>query len=1516
MPDLRQATGEDDDDDLNVFSSTEIKDNVVHEEKNNINGQLKPSFSPSSFLMNENLIDLITIEKFWNKQRRSFEKEIFPDFFIIALVKFNIFNDDDQINYQQIRSSCDLDNPKDRISNYKKLNDWIFDQLLDKIRCDFKILAQIIEALRYDDWYVSLAESWQQQLQRKCQQVNNEKSLQSSKLTDSKKLLINFPQPISYKIDLQSKRNEINSHLNEIIKNGKGWIVIYGRKGSGKTVLAESSLSRYDFSDLTDGIYWITIGNLTITDNENMDHEEMLRQELYHRLELLYESIEYFHKTNRPKPERLDNLVLKLNFHFNDHPKSLLVLDDVQSSEIFQYLKFNIPVVITTFNRSVIPNELENVRFVPTVDSKGNVLSIDECYILLKKCINNSKLSHESYSLENIHLSRLFESLAGFPYCIPLIANHFNLFLTDDFTKNETNERLEKLCKDLFETLSSEKNSFPNLDKFLDKTLETMSDKKLVDCFYDFGIFPEPVSFDVLKIIWGTNKHMTANYLDQLSQRSLIIKHTSNVITSQLFTVHDLTASYLMRKLIEKEQLKERHEKLIDSILKDCCQSSTSLDFDLSRLPDDRYIHRCLSYHIYSSGRFDLFVKIFLDLNFLQKKIRFVGPSHVLSDFHNYGRYCRSESKNLIVFQKFIASNTDICDPKVDLLQVALCQSNDSIVYNEARRLIHLNSNFYFDWCNKKNFVLENQHKTMSFKCLPDTTFAALSPDCHSIVTVNDRQINLWNANTGENICSEQNHNQTINHCIFSTDGQFALTTSDDGTAIVWQMTGRLITNSNLEMVSDNDHFEGRRRHNSAKNICLFCYKIIVPNSSKYKTDSTIGEKPSSHALKCGDISSDNRYLLLGTNNGFVYIFSLDGNSLYSSSNIDNLQSDVTCCSFSSDVRYFLFLMQEKVYVYSTNIISNNNANHYPNMIKPSLYQTLEHNQVAHNAVFNLKPKSNKITIFTSSDKNILEWHIKQSKFSQLYRKKKMEEKDCSFRYLLPEKAPGYISICAVSSDGKQIAGFETTRNEIYLWKRKHQHTINCFHTLSSIVTLTFSMNERCLFTLNSRNEIAFWDLGQFPPITSVVELKEDFAAIYDESILSVLTIDKKGFLRLFHDKYGDEDKKFKENLKQKLDEFFSAKNGDEVNNNYQHLLQPITNILCCDISKKNRSIFGTNCGRIFYYDNSQGQLISYRYDYEEIIECRFLPETNDDDTIRLIAISKKSINQYRIDNEIDQLIHYHTYNSSIILAENTSFESIRFISSKLMIILTDDSDFIIFNFDSLEEIFCIPNSRFRSKITNIDSCLLDDCHLIAISLAQHRFGCLTITTDTNEISLQFWSTMKNETPRCCRVCSEFIVIGCDNGNIYLYDWQQLEDKKPFPKWEVQHSQDLWITHLDISNDKRFIISAADSIKLWLSIDGTLLQTFITHGKVSRLFVHYVNNLNLNDSEYFSSKNHNNNGYNSNDEHQLSENGDQINHEITSPIYDELNLNITIAAITDTKSLYILQNYRLNNCEN
>ncbi|OTF82095.1 WD repeat-containing 18-like protein, partial [Euroglyphus maynei] len=374
MPNMPKISGhiedeEEDVDDLDpsiYCSSIENNNNNhhgIHEQNDDDEQQNPDSSSPTlETSISFDTIDLITVEKFWNEQRKSFIKEIFPDFYIKTLIKFNVFTDDDQIDYLDIRNICDLDNCSDRIYCYQMLNEWIFDQLLNKIRYgNMDILAKIIETLRYDDWYVQLADIWQQQLRQKCQQINDENSLKLTTITDNnngngnrkmmKKLLINFPEPISYKIDLQSKRMEINSHLNEMLKNGKGWLIIYGQKGSGKTVLAESSICQFDHSNLTDGIYWITVGNLTITDNQNIDHEEMLRQELYNRLELLYESIEYFHQTNRSKPEKLDSLVLKLKLHFRDHPKSLLVLDDVQSREIFQYFQFAIPVVITTFDK-------------------------------------------------------------------------------------------------------------------------------------------------------------------------------------------------------------------------------------------------------------------------------------------------------------------------------------------------------------------------------------------------------------------------------------------------------------------------------------------------------------------------------------------------------------------------------------------------------------------------------------------------------------------------------------------------------------------------------------------------------------------------------------------------------------------------------------------------------------------------------------------------------------------------------------------------------------------------------------------------------------------------------------------------------------------------------------------------------------------------------------------------------------------------------------------------------------
>lgn len=104
-------------------------------------------------------------------------------------------------------------------------------------------------------------------------------------------------------------------------------------------------------------------------------------------------------------------------------------------------------------------------------------------------------------------------------------------------------------------------------------------------------------------------------------------------------------------------------------------------------------------------------------------------------------------------------------------------------------------------------------------------------------------------------------------------------------------------------------------------------------------------------------------------------------------------------------------------------------------------------------------------------------------------------------KYTLPGDGSGYISLCAVSKDGKLIAGFETTRNEIYLWNRNVVKSHLCFYTFSTILTLSFSENEKSLFALNSKNEITLWDLKEvFNPV--ILNLLFNFIDLFTSVML------------------------------------------------------------------------------------------------------------------------------------------------------------------------------------------------------------------------------------------------------------------------------------------------------------------------------------------------------------------------------------------------------------------------------
>ena len=60
---------------------------------------------------------------------------------------------------------------------------------------------------------------------------------------------------------------------------------------------------------------------------------------------------------------------------------------------------------------------------------------------------------------------------------------------------------------------------------------------------------------------------------------------------------------------------------------------------DLSKLPDDDYTLWFIGQHIHRSGRYDIFPKLYFDLDFVGTKLRVTGPSDLLSDYRKYGDF-------------------------------------------------------------------------------------------------------------------------------------------------------------------------------------------------------------------------------------------------------------------------------------------------------------------------------------------------------------------------------------------------------------------------------------------------------------------------------------------------------------------------------------------------------------------------------------------------------------------------------------------------------------------------------------------------------------------------------------------------------------------------------------------------------------------------------------------------------------------------------------------------------------
>lgn len=382
----------------------------------------------------------------------------------------------------------------------------------------------------------------------------------------------------------------------------------------------------------------------------------------------------------------------------------------------------------------------------------------------------------------------------------------------------------------------------------------------------------------------------------------------------------------------------------------------------------------------------------------------------------------------------------------MDIIQIALNQPNSSAVYREAAALVgqlakpkqtQVNCNrTFFDWCNKANCCDEAPPKLLSFKCLPEVSFATYSPDSRYIATVSGKTLQLWDGSTGEMICRlDDQHHEQINHAVFSRNGQYLLTSADDGVAIMWansQWTPPKLQSSTTDL-SSSLNYPNQNTHRNSRSLTVGAFDYIdsgIPDNSEHNSSSfassaalsgsfdnlnlhpssadvdadlfhlrqrrrrssgnnsgaypnsslgrqalltrfstfdlkhaklkadTIAETggnrkfggalaggeryhslagassgPSfAHSIRCGDISSDNRYVLTGNGTANLHLWSVAEaqqivSPLLLASSDDAFNEvaggedcggkEVECCAFSGDSRFILGLVANVVYIFS-----------------------------------------------------------------------------------------------------------------------------------------------------------------------------------------------------------------------------------------------------------------------------------------------------------------------------------------------------------------------------------------------------------------------------------------------------------------------------------------------------------------------------------------------------------------------------------------------------------------------
>lgn len=123
----------------------------------------------------------------------------------------------------------------------------------------------------------------------------------------------------------------------------------------------------------------------------------------------------------------------------------------------------------------------------------------------------------------------------------------------------------------------------------------------------------------------------------------------------------------------------------------------------------------------------------------------------------------------------------------VDIIQLALSESEDSAVYKAALQLtLQRPDRLYLEWTNRQ-WTQSPHSATILHHGVVEA--AAFLPDITNILTTNgDGQIKVWDVRSGEVLHRFTGHKASVKTLALSPDGDLFASGADDGAVKIWDL--------------------------------------------------------------------------------------------------------------------------------------------------------------------------------------------------------------------------------------------------------------------------------------------------------------------------------------------------------------------------------------------------------------------------------------------------------------------------------------------------------------------------------------------------------------------------------------------------------------------------------------------------------------------------------------------------------------------------------------------------------